>query len=433
MAEPADQSHLTEQYAAIEKAYCADQWGDVIDQGRNLLQEIPHSSGSVPEGLKERVQLLMAHAHLYGFNERDAAEDLYGAVLHSQAEIALRQIAEQGLQQCGAPRQVTAAQAEPDGNTGPSPGPGVAAASDVVSAPDSPARAQAATGTEPAPSGSEPAAKSGSGASGSAAAAPATANAAAATPATLNPPGADAAATSSLAMPWLVAGDALAGGGASPETPSAPTPWATATTPRATAATTPAPAAPLEPVPPQPPAAAGEAVSPAQERSVQETTLIPEVVEEPELLEVHQADPTLAEELELTLLEPELTDDGSASLRTASPLASAAILATPATDAAAMERPEETLAQQQPQAIQQRLEEAESIPWQQRQPAPGEAQNPLPLSRDAGGLSEGMEPICELFRHPPASVEAEDQDLLLGLGLGLLRVLVSAGSAGDGG
>ena len=100
MAESAERSNLTERYTAIEQAYCADQWGAVIDQGQTLLREIPRSSDPVPEGLKERVQLLMAHAHLYGFNEQNVAEGLYSAVLHSKAEVALRQIAEQGLQQC---------------------------------------------------------------------------------------------------------------------------------------------------------------------------------------------------------------------------------------------------------------------------------------------------------------------------------------------
>ena len=124
MAESADRSNPINSYGAIEKAYCADQWDEVIDQGQSLLQEISHSSAPVPEGLKERVQLLMAHAHLYGFNERDAAEDLYNAVFHSRAEVALRQIAEQGLLQCIAPQQGQAgALAADDGAVEASPGP----------------------------------------------------------------------------------------------------------------------------------------------------------------------------------------------------------------------------------------------------------------------------------------------------------------------
>jgi hypothetical protein len=37
--------------------------------------------------------------------------------------------------------------------------------------------------------------------------------------------------------------------------------------------------------------------------------LVPEVVEEPELIEVHQADPRLAEDLEVTLRESEPEDE----------------------------------------------------------------------------------------------------------------------------
>jgi hypothetical protein len=42
---------------------------------------------------------------------------------------------------------------------------------------------------------------------------------------------------------------------------------------------------------------------------VAERALIPEVIEEPELIEVHQADPNLAEELELKEPSPQRTSD----------------------------------------------------------------------------------------------------------------------------
>lgn len=72
-------------------------------------------------------------------------------------------------------------------------------------------------------------------------------------------------------------------------------PWLTAAT-AATAATAPsldAETAPLEE------AAASTAAAPWSEPS-----LIPEVVEEPELIELHQADPSLAEDVELAWKEP---------------------------------------------------------------------------------------------------------------------------------
>lgn len=75
----------------------------VIHDGQTLLGELERDDEAPPEGLKERLQLLIGHAFLYGIGDRDSAEDHYQAVLRSGAEASLRQIAEQGLQQCTLP------------------------------------------------------------------------------------------------------------------------------------------------------------------------------------------------------------------------------------------------------------------------------------------------------------------------------------------
>jgi hypothetical protein len=101
MAEFAATGDPTQLYTAIEKAYCEDRWSDVLEQGERLLERLPTSD----LGLRQRLQLLMAHTHLYGYGNRDAAGDLYRDVQKSQAEPALRQIATQGLQQCDLPAE----------------------------------------------------------------------------------------------------------------------------------------------------------------------------------------------------------------------------------------------------------------------------------------------------------------------------------------
>lgn len=185
MAESAAAGDPTQLYTAIEKAYCEDRWSDVLEQGERLLARLP----SDDLGLRQRLQLLMAHTFLYGFGDRKSAAGLYSAVEASQAESALRQIAAQGLQQCDVPVLE---------ETGPSLHEAVLALSQAEAAADEPAEAPV--------------------------------------------------------MPWL---------DTQPARESAPAPLG------------------------ESPAAAAV------------PALIPEVIEEPELIEVHQADPALAEELEL--------------------------------------------------------------------------------------------------------------------------------------
>lgn len=106
MAHSAQSSDPLERYAAIERAYCEERWMAVVQDGQTLLDELERAEQLPPEGLRERLQLLVAHAYLYGLGDRDSAEDLYQAVLRSGAEASLRQIADQGLQQCAVPVSV---------------------------------------------------------------------------------------------------------------------------------------------------------------------------------------------------------------------------------------------------------------------------------------------------------------------------------------
>jgi hypothetical protein len=120
MADPALSSEPMERYGAIERAYCEERWMTVINDGQQLLGELASAAEASPVGLKERLQLLIGHAYLYGLGDRDSAEDFYQAVLGSDAEPTLRQIAEQGLQQCVLPVAAPAS-AEAEEETQPSP------------------------------------------------------------------------------------------------------------------------------------------------------------------------------------------------------------------------------------------------------------------------------------------------------------------------
>jgi hypothetical protein len=216
MAESAAAGDPTQLYTAIEKAYCEDRWSDVLEQGERLLARLPGDD----LGLRQRLELLMAHTYLYGFGDRAAAAGLYRSVERSQAESALRQIAAQGLQQCDVPMQ-------PQADALPRP-----AEAEPLLEETGPSLHEAALALSQAELGQTTAA--------------------------------DPAPAEVPAMPWL---DTQPAGQPAPATGAAN------------------PTAAVEPA------------------------LIPEVIEEPELIEVHQADPNLAEELELKEPSPQRTSD----------------------------------------------------------------------------------------------------------------------------
>ncbi|MEB3318415.1 MAG: hypothetical protein VKO39_09805 [Cyanobacteriota bacterium] len=91
-------------YEIIEKAYCEGRWASVLEAGTVLLRELGEmGDGTDISGLRHRLHLLMGHTLLHGYGDRDAAEDLYTLVVKSDAESTLRQMAEDGLDQCHKP------------------------------------------------------------------------------------------------------------------------------------------------------------------------------------------------------------------------------------------------------------------------------------------------------------------------------------------
>lgn len=252
-----------QRYAELERAYVEERWSNLRSSGEALLSDLNESDDPQAEALANRVHLLMGHTHLYWLDEPDVAEDHYRAVLAGNAETELRRIASEGLEQC---LQPPAAQTP---------------ASEAVQAAAAPEAAEPAAETPAATGTPLPDAGGDSGAASAAAAAAAAAGAGAGASITT--------AAASSADPFQAAVVAAAGSGAAAQSGSQPAmPW-------------------LQERP-----AAGGALVPRLEV---------EVVEEPELIEVAQADPALAEELELELNR--IREPRAAERATADPFAAA--------------------------------------------------------------------------------------------------------------
>lgn len=264
MAESAAPRDLLQRYASIEQAYRDDRWQEVIRSGQELLGDLSGSSAAAQPGLRERLELLMAHAHFYGLGNRDTAEGLYRGVLRSCDEPALLEIAEQGLQQCKQP----AGGAEPEASS--SDEPSLQNVSDAAAATISGGGAAAAAVDSPA----NPLLQQN--------ADPPESFLLSELPATA-PETAGEAARSSPVMPWVQA----AGAGGAVERSGA------GFSRRSTD---------------------DEAVPPLA--GTPDAPLIPEVVEEPELIEVIQADPLLADEIEVSLEESQPRPVRPAAART---------------------------------------------------------------------------------------------------------------------
>ncbi len=226
MAEPSAANDAAQRYAAIENSYSKEDWPTVLKEGDVLLQELEAEGLESFQPLRMRLQLLLGHTHLYGYDAKEKAASLYGLVASESSETALARIAEQGLKQCAVPA---------------APEPEVVATSPLEA---------------PATGGSTAAASS------TTAAAPwLEATAAAKSVAAASPP----AASSLPAMPF----------------------------------TGPIGSAPADPTSSQPEIAGEPADSEAVGSAAPwaEESLIPDIVEEPELIELHQADPSLADEV----------------------------------------------------------------------------------------------------------------------------------------
>lgn len=254
---------LEERYRALEEAYAAQHWSHVIRLGESLLASLKGNRGLAFE-LRPRTQVLIAHAYLYGLSDRDAAEDLYGAVISSRCDPALRQIAAEGLKACNEPLR-----ARPQGPQAAEPTP-----------------AREALQPSPASEPSPPATDQGAAPWTAAWAAPQAGSAVA------GPAARPAGERSAPAMPWL----AEPTGTAQPALQPVPgqggdAPWLS------NGVTASAPA--REEQQAKPVAESPTALTLAAE------TLIPDVIEEPELIEVHQADPALADPVELIIASPQ--------------------------------------------------------------------------------------------------------------------------------
>jgi hypothetical protein len=232
------------------------------------------------------VRLLLGHAHLYGLSEPEVAEDYYHDVLAHQAETELRRIATEGLQHCQRPKAPRASAAPQET---------VAPPTAVVEPQETAGQAETTLTSTPAspvpPKSPAPSLES------AATAPPAAAAPWAEPPAGPQKPGTAAA----INDPFLTAVTAAAAakssiGGAAA---SAAMPWL-ADLPEGLVIETPTAGAPTAPLDETSAAAPPQPLQPAGELSLIPSLEV-EVVEEPELLEVVQADPKLSEEFELEL------------------------------------------------------------------------------------------------------------------------------------
>ena len=90
----------SERYSELERAYTEDRWPDVLEQGGQLIADLSNDPDPVTADLASRAQLLLGHAHLYGRRDPAAALPHYQALLGGSADPDLRRIAEEALPYC---------------------------------------------------------------------------------------------------------------------------------------------------------------------------------------------------------------------------------------------------------------------------------------------------------------------------------------------
>ena len=88
---------LQQRYEAIERVYSKRQWDDVARLSEELLLELPNEPA---DPLRQRLQLLLGHTYLYGYQDRATSNGFYSRVRAATQEPLLRDIADQGLAQC---------------------------------------------------------------------------------------------------------------------------------------------------------------------------------------------------------------------------------------------------------------------------------------------------------------------------------------------
>ena len=101
-----------ERYAELERAYTEDRWPDVVELGGQLIADLANTPDPMTMDLANRALLLVGHAHLYGLRDPAAALPLYQAVLAGPADPDLRRIAEEALPHCQPPIEPKAAAAK---------------------------------------------------------------------------------------------------------------------------------------------------------------------------------------------------------------------------------------------------------------------------------------------------------------------------------
>lgn len=88
---------LQQRYEAIERVYSERKWDVVIRLSEELILELP---GDPADPLRQRLQLLLGHTYLYGYEDSATATGFYSRVRAATQEAVLRDIADQGLEQC---------------------------------------------------------------------------------------------------------------------------------------------------------------------------------------------------------------------------------------------------------------------------------------------------------------------------------------------
>ncbi|MEB3168004.1 MAG: hypothetical protein VKK97_04650 [Synechococcaceae cyanobacterium] len=100
---------LQQRYEAIEQVYSERQWDAVAHLSEALLLELPIDPG---HPLRQRLQLLLGHTYLYGYEDPTTASGFYSRVRDATQEPVLLDIAEQGLGKCASLLNTSPAAAE---------------------------------------------------------------------------------------------------------------------------------------------------------------------------------------------------------------------------------------------------------------------------------------------------------------------------------
>jgi hypothetical protein len=93
----ASPNSLQQRFGDIERLYSERQWDVVIRLSEELLLELP---GDPANPLRQRLQLLLGHTYLYGYQDSTTAAGIYSRVRAATEDPMLRDITNQGLELC---------------------------------------------------------------------------------------------------------------------------------------------------------------------------------------------------------------------------------------------------------------------------------------------------------------------------------------------